>query len=57
MWYFNGELFDEVIEEFDSFVYIIERLNVIEDSTSPIFYIGKKIFFSKSKYKNKIIIN
>lgn len=57
MWYFNGELFDEVIEEFDSFVYIIERLNVIEDSTSPIFYIGKKIFFSKSKYKNKRIIN
>lgn len=57
MWYFNDALFDEVIEEFDSFVYIIERLNILEDENSPIFYIGKKIFFSKSKYKNKRIIN
>jgi len=56
MWYFQNQLFDNVIEEFDSFVYIIERLNILEDDESPIYYIGKKTFYNKSKFKGKRII-
>lgn len=56
MWFYNGEVFQNIIEEFDSFVYLIERTNVEEDDVSPIFYVGKKTFFNKSKYKGKRII-
>jgi hypothetical protein len=56
MWYFKDKIFDVVLEEFDSFVYLIERLNIEEDSESPQYYIGKKTFYNKSKYKGKRII-
>jgi len=56
MWIFNKKPFIEILEEFNSFVYIIERLNINEDNKSPIFYIGKKNFYRKLKIKGKIII-
>lgn len=56
MWFYNGQLFDTVLSEFDSFVYLIERLNIEEDPDSPRYYIGKKTFYNKSKYQGKRII-
>jgi len=55
MWYYKDELFDDILSEFDSFVYIIERLNILECSDSPIYYIGKKTFYNKTKHKGKRI--
>ncbi len=46
-WMYNGEQFIEIIDEFEAFVYLIERLNIDEDPHSPIFYIGKKVFVAK----------
>lgn len=56
MWFFNNEHFKEVLTQFDSFVYIIERLNIDEDSVSPRYYIGKKTFYNSVKQKGKRII-
>lgn len=56
MWFFKEQLFDDVLTEFDSFVYLIERTNLEEDNKSPIYYIGKKTFFNKTKHKGKRII-
>ncbi len=53
MWYYKGEVFLDLIEGFESFVYIIERLNVIEEPSKPILYIGKKVFYNSKKNKNK----
>jgi len=53
MWTYNDEIIDTPIDGMDSFVYLIERLNVEEDKESPIFYIGKKVFFNKGKHKCK----
>ena len=47
MWFYNKEPFTNLIPEFVSFVYLIERLNLEEDGTSPKYYIGKKIFIDK----------
>jgi len=53
MWSFRDELFTEVIDGFESFVYIIERLNTLECPDSPVYYIGKKSFYSKKKVSGK----
>lgn len=55
MWYYKNKLFDGLLSEFDSFVYVIERINILEDSLSPIYYIGKKTFYKSTKYNGKRI--
>jgi hypothetical protein len=45
-WYYKNNELIEPPHEFEAFVYIIERLNTDEDEMSPIFYIGKKNFFT-----------
>jgi len=49
MWTYNNQVFSDIIEEFESFVYLITRLNYIEEPNRPIYYIGKKVFFNKLK--------
>lgn len=56
MWLYKNQPVQDLIEGFESFVYLIERTNLIEDSTSPIFYIGKKTFYSKRKIRKKITV-
>jgi len=56
MWIYKKQPFVEVMGEFSSFVYLIERLNIEEDSESPIFYIGKKTFYNKRKLRGKRIL-
>ena len=53
MWYYNNQVVPGLIEGFESFVYLIERLNIEEDDRSPIFYIGKKNFYSRRKENGK----
>ena len=57
MWLYKNQPVQDLIEGFESFVYLIERTNLIEDSTSPIFYIGKKTFYSKRKIRKKNYCN
>lgn len=56
MWFYKDNIVDNVLEEFDSFVYLIERLNTQDDSDSPVYYVGKKTFYNKTKLNNKRVI-
>ena len=49
-WIYNNQEIDEIPDKNAvGFIYKITRLNVLEDPCSPIYYIGKKLFYKKSK--------
>lgn len=56
MWFYKDQPVFELIEGFESFVYLIERLNVEVSLDAPIYYIGKKNFYSRRKEKGKTVI-
>lgn len=49
MWIYEDKVIDKIPENAVGFVYIIKRNNMIEDPSSPIYYIGKKNFYLKNK--------
>jgi hypothetical protein len=49
MWFYKDQVVEGLIKGFESFVYLIERTNVKKNDKSPIYYIGKKSFYSKRK--------
>lgn len=56
MWFYQDKEFNleyNELKKYVGFVYLIERLNIDDDDISPIFYIGKKNFFKKTKSANK----
>ena len=53
MWFYKEKVVNELIDGFESFVYLIERLNIDEEPNKPIYYIGKKNFYSRRKINGK----
>jgi len=51
MWIYKNKVITEIPPEAISFTYKITRLNIEDDNTSPIYYIGKKNFYRKSRKK------
>jgi len=51
MWFYKGKEFNNDINEYDSFVYLITRL--ADDEDYPKFYIGKKTFWFTQRKKIK----
>lgn len=49
MWFYKGEVLDNIPDGAVAFVYLIKRLNIREDSTSPYLYVGKKNFYKSNK--------
>lgn len=49
MWIYKGEVLDSIPEKAEAFVYLIKRLNISEDSTSPYLYVGKKNFYRSNR--------
>lgn len=49
MWKYKEEYISEIPKGAISFTYKITRINIEEDNTSPIYYIGKKNFYRRSK--------
>lgn len=49
MWIYKGKPLNEIPEGAVGFVYLITRTNLIQDSSSPILYVGKKSFYLKAK--------
>lgn len=52
MWIYNEKLLLTPPKGSIGFVYLIERINILENNISPIYYIGKKNFYHTGK-KNK----
>jgi len=53
MFTYKGEVFSKIPDGAVGFIYLITRLNIEEDKSSPIYYIGKKLFLKKTKSANK----
>ena len=56
MWFYKGQKVNQIIDGFEAFVYLIERTNIKEDNKGPIYYLGKKNFYSKRKINGKRVI-
>jgi hypothetical protein len=54
MWIYKNKILSEIPKDAVGFVYKIKRINLEENLTSPMYYIGKKNFYKKNK-KRKII--
>ena len=52
MWIYKDSMLLTPLPESVGFVYLIERININENNTSPILYVGKKSFYHGGK-KNK----
>jgi predicted DNA-binding protein len=51
MWIYNNKVLTEIPKGAVGFVYKITRLNLKENNTKPLFYIGKKGFYQKKRRK------